>query len=210
VGDDPAAVEANRVAVARALGGGPVAFPEQVHGAAVAVVTEPVAQAGWSGGAGCDALVTALPKVPLGVLVADCMPVLLSDPVARVVGAPPAGRRGLGGGGLGSTRAALAGRGAGAARTLAVVGPSICGRCYEVPGQMRDEVDAVVPGTACVTSAGTPGLDLVAGALGLLGRAGVRASAIGICTAEDERFYSYRRDGLTGRFAGVVMLSGDE
>jgi YfiH family protein len=157
-----------------------------------------------------DALVTADAGLPIGVLVADCMPVLLSDPVAGVVGAAHAGRRGLVAGVLQATLQAMNGLGAEPSRTTAVIGPSICGCCYEVPEAMREEVAAAVPGTACETSAGTPGLDLVAGALGVLRKAGVDATAMGICTAEDDRFYSYRRDGVTGRFAGVVMLSGDD
>jgi copper oxidase (laccase) domain-containing protein len=89
------------------------------------------------------------------------------------------------------------------------VGPSICGRCYEVPTEMRDDIEAAVPGAACETSAGAPGLDLAAGASRILDSLGVQSRSVGICTAEDDRFYSYRRDGVTGRFAGVVMLSGD-
>jgi YfiH family protein len=154
--------------------------------------------------------VTAVDGVPIGVLVADCLPVLLADAAAGVVGAAHAGRRGLAAGVLHATLDAMAGLGADPARTTAVVGPSICGRCYEVPAAMRDEVEASLPGSACETSAGTPGLDLVTGALKVLSDAGVTARATRICTAEDDRFYSHRRDGVTGRFAGVVMLSGDD
>lgn len=215
VGDDPAAVRANRSMIESRLGGAPLAFPEQVHGAAVATVAgepaRPSTERGeWPGVAGCDALVTARPGIALGVLVADCLPVLVADPIAGVVAAVHAGRRGLAAGVLQATLAAMAGLGARTARLVAVVGPSICGRCYEVPEDMRDEVDAAVPGAACETAAGTAGLDLVAGALALLGAAGVQASATGICTAEDSRFFSYRRDGVTGRFAGVVMLAADD
>jgi hypothetical protein len=75
---------------------------------------------------------------------------------------------------------------------------------------MRDEVDAAVPGAASETRTGTPSLDLPAGALGVLEAAGLaEAFACGICAAEDERFYSYRRDGVTGRFAGVIVLDFD-
>lgn len=204
VGDQPSAVDANRAAVADRFGGATIAFPEQVHGHGVALVAGPV-DTGWSG-AGCDAVVTAQREVPVGVLVADCMPVLLADASAGVVAAAHAGRRGLQTGVLQATLDAMVGMGADPASITAVIGPSICGRCYEVPADMRDEVDAAVPGTACETSRGTPGLDLVAGALGVLGRAGVAASAVGVCTTEDARFYSYRRDGVTGRFAGIVMI----
>lgn len=211
VGDDPVDVRANRSNVAGRIGVDRIAFPEQVHGAEVAQLVDAgsVELSRWPGGVGCDAIVTAERGVALGVLVADCMPVLLADPGAGVVGAAHAGRRGLAAGVLRTTLDAMSGLGAEAARIVAVVGPSICGRCYEVPERMRAEIDAAVPGTACETSAGTPGLDLVAGAISVLRAAGVTATATRICTAEDARFYSYRRDGRTGRFAGIVMLSGD-
>jgi hypothetical protein len=213
VDDDVDRVLANRDLLARRLGTGWVNFPSQVHGAKVLVVDAERAgrRAITRGGAkGVDALVTALPGVPIGVLVADCLPVLLADPANGVVAAAHAGRRGLAAGVLQSTLDAMAGLGADPVTTCAVIGPAICGRCYEVPAAMRDEVDALVPGAATTTSAGTPGLDLPAGALAVLKAAGVAdASACGICTAEDDRYFSYRRDGLTGRFAGVIMVEPD-
>lgn len=211
VGDDAAAVLTNRATAAGRFGADRIAFPEQIHGPHVAHLTDPssVGADRWPYGDGCDAVVTAIRGLALGVLVADCMPVLLADPVAPVVGAAHAGRRGLAAGVLQATLAAMTELGARADRTVAVIGPAICGRCYEVPAKMQAEVEAAVPGTSCRTSAGTPGLDLPAGALRLLRAAGVQAGAIGICTAEDPRFYSFRRDGLTGRFAGIVMLSRD-
>ncbi len=89
--------------------------------------------------AACDALVSTGP-VGLGVLVADCVPVLLADPGARVVGAVHAGRRGVVAGVV--TAAVRALRAAGATHLRAVVGPAICGACYEVPAALRDEVEA--------------------------------------------------------------------
>ncbi|MGN6473740.1 MAG: peptidoglycan editing factor PgeF [Mycobacteriales bacterium] len=211
VGDDPTAVWSNRATVAARLGAAGIAFPEQIHAAGVAVLTDPssVRAERWPAGDGCDAVVTATRDVALGVLVADCMPVLLVDPVAQVVAAAHAGRRGLAAGVLQTTLDAMTDLGAQPGRTVATIGPAICGRCYEVPAEMQAEVEAAVPGTACETAKGTSGLDLPAGALGVLGAAGVQAAAVGICTAEDPRFYSHRRDGVTGRFAGVVMLSAD-
>jgi YfiH family protein len=209
VGDDPDDVLANRAVVAEWFGSSAIAYPEQVHGRGVVVVDGEVGVGEWPGGRGCDAVVTRCPRVPVGVLVADCMPILIADPEAGVVAAAHAGRRGLAGGVVQAALEAMAGLGAEPARMAAVIGPAICGRCYEVPAAMQAEVAAAVPGTACTTASGSAGLDLPAGALGLLRAAGVAARSTGICTAEDERFYSYRRDGLTGRFAGVVMLSPD-
>jgi YfiH family protein len=190
-----------------------VHFPEQIHGAGVAVVTAsnavpPLTDRGVSG---VDAIVTTLTRRPIGVLVADCMPVLLADPYARVVGAAHAGRHGLVAGVLQQTVAAMAALGALPARIAAVIGPSVCGRCYEVPAQLQGEVAAAVPGTAATTYHGTPSLDLSAGAVSVLRSAGLTTiEVLAVCTREDERFYSFRRSQDTGRFAGVVMLDGDE
>jgi copper oxidase (laccase) domain-containing protein len=101
--------------------------------------------------------------------------------------------------------------GASPADLTVVIGPAVCGRCYEVPAQMRDEVDALVPGTAAETRAGTPALDLPAGAVRVLHDAGVgTVRRVELCPVEEPRLYSYRREGITGRFAGVVMLKPDD
>ncbi|WHP17561.1 peptidoglycan editing factor PgeF [Cellulomonas sp. ES6] len=209
VGDDPAHVRENRARVA-AWAGAPVAWARQVHGSAVHVLGS-VAEAGADAVADADALVTALPGTAVGVLVADCVPVLLADPVARVVGAVHAGRRGLVAGVLQAAVGALVARGADPARVRAVVGPAISGPRYEVPEELQREVAAVVPATACMTDRGTPGLDLPAGAAAVLRGAGVGDVRLtGWCTDTDARFYSHRRaqraGEVTGRSAGVVAL----
>ncbi|WP_217616933.1 peptidoglycan editing factor PgeF [Cellulomonas sp. GbtcB1] len=210
VGDDPAHVRENRARVA-AWAGAPVAWATQVHGADVHVVGGPADAAGDTVGE-ADALVSAVPGAAVGVLVADCVPVLLADAGARVVGAAHAGRRGLVAGVVQATLAAMVAQGADPGRVRAVVGPAISGARYEVPAAMRDEVDALVPGTACTTDAGTPGLDLPAGAAAVLRAAGVGDVRVpGWCTDADHRFYSHRRAQRagtpTGRFAGVVALA---
>jgi hypothetical protein len=201
-------VRANRALLASRFGAA-VSFPEQVHGASVRVIERPTdpGEPFEPEGTGADALITRVPAVPLGVLCADCLPVLLADASEGVVGVAHAGRRGLAGGVLQATVEAMIELGGSAARMTAVVGPAVCGRCYEVPAVMRDEVSSVVPASTATTRRGTPSLDLVAGAVAILTRAGVaNVVAMGICTVEDVRFYSYRRDGRGGRFAGVVML----
>lgn len=209
VEDEGRAVLTNRDVLDRQAGGA-VHWPQQVHGCGVLVVDETRAgrrRVREGGAPGVDALVTALPGVPLGVLAADCLPVLLCDPGAGVVAAAHAGRVGLAAGVLQATVEAMVGLGAEPARTQAVIGPAICGRCYEVPAGMQDEVAAAVPGAAAGTSRGTASLDLPAGAVRLLRGLGLAAvTDTGVCTLEDPRFYSYRRDGLTGRHAGVVVL----
>ena len=90
-------------------------------------------------------------------------------------------------------------------RIYAVVGPGICPEHYEVPAPMRDEVEAAAPESAATTSAGTPALDIRSGLLAQLHDAGLQQwMVMPHCTAETSRYYSYRRDGITGRFAGVV------
>jgi YfiH family protein len=153
-----------------------------------------------------DALVTTTRGVGLMIRVADCVPVLLADADAGVVGAVHAGRPGLA---LGIVaRAVERMRQAGAARLVAWVGPHVCGGCYEVPEEMRAEVSALVPAAYAETTWGTPSLDIGAGVRAQLAVAGVEAVEVGGCTREDPRLHSYRRDGAAaGRFAGLVWTS---
>lgn len=209
VDDDPAAVRANRLALAGLLGA-PLALAEQVHGADVVPVTvaslpaDPLASVGRG-----DALVTT-EDVTLGVLVADCVPVLLADPGAGVVATAHAGRAGVVAGVVGRAIEAMVDRGARPDRVRAVVGPAICGRCYEVPEALADEVGARVPVARATTSWGTPALDLPAAVRHQLGLAGVAAVALERCTLEDEALFSHRgwgRDGTRrGRQVGVIRL----
>ncbi|HEU5036004.1 MAG TPA: polyphenol oxidase family protein [Nocardioides sp.] len=149
-----------------------------------------------------DALVTDRPGVALLARAADCVPVLLVGEDGAI-GAVHAGREGVRRGVVAAAVERL--RELGATGLRAWVGPHICGRCYEVPAEMRAEVAAVVPATAATTSWGTPSLDLGAGVLAELADAGVAVVEVGGCTREDEAFHSYRRDGAAaGRLAGVV------
>lgn len=209
VADDPAAVAANRGLVAR-WAGGPVAYGTQVHGRAVAVVHVPVGAADPLASVGeVDALVGTGPGVAVGVLVADCVPVLLADAQAGLVAAVHAGRRGLVAGVVEAAVEALVDAGADRSRLRAAIGPSIAGPSYEVPAELRDEVAAAVPETAATTSWGTPALDLPAGVAAVLGRVGVDdVQRVGRDTYTDPDLFSFRRDGTTGRFAGVVRAPG--
>ena len=155
-----------------------------------------------------DGSFTSVRGLALGVLSADCPAVLIADPGAGLVGAAHSGREGMARGVVSALVRAMTGAGADPAGMYAVIGPAICGRCYEVPAAMRDDVAARVPGSACVTRAGTPGIDLHAGISAQLASLGVRrVERDGRCTAEDDDLYSYRRDGRTGRFAGLVWLT---
>jgi polyphenol oxidase len=204
-GDNPATVASNRELVAAACGlaADRMVWMRQVHSADVAEVVEPPGPDGPR-----DASFTSVPGLALGVLSADCPGVLIADPDAGLVGAAHSGRQGTARGVVPALVRAMTAAGASPARMHAVIGPGICGACYEVPAPMRDEVDAAVPGSGCLTRDGTPGLDLRAGIAGQLAALGVhRVRADGRCTAEDPALYSYRRDGRTGRFAGLVWLA---
>jgi polyphenol oxidase len=200
VGDDPDSVAANRRALLDATGADALVWMRQVHGADVAIIRAP------DGSPEADALVTSTPGLALGVLVADCVPVLLADAQARVVAVAHAGREGVRRGVVDRALEAMAGLGADPARVHVLLGPAVCGSCYEVPAALRDAVKAAVPGTAATSSRGTPALDLRAGLAAHLAGRVARVTLDPTCTVEDRGYFSYRRDGVTGRFAGVVWL----
>jgi len=106
-----------------------------------------------------------------------------------------------------STLAALEGLGAAPERLAVTIGPCVCAGCYEVPEQLRGDVERQVPGSAATSARGTAAIDLRAGILGQLRSAGVSTITVSPrCPAEDAELFSYRRDGRTGRFAGVAWL----
>lgn len=206
VGDDPEAVRTNRELAAKSLGLDPglVVWMNQVHGADVAVVEGPW---GASDIPSVDAVVTARRGLALAVLTADCTPVLLADPVAGIAGAAHAGRPGMVAGVVPAAVAAMVELGADPARIVARTGPAVCGRCYEVPADMRADVAAVEPAAYAETSWGTPAVDVTAGAHAQLDRLGVRdREQSPVCTRESDDHFSYRRDRTTGRLASYVWL----
>jgi YfiH family protein len=222
VGDDPEAVRRRRAELeaAAGLGGRSFRYMNQVHGNDVAtIVGSPATAAVTATAAAADAAgdVPAAPTAdalvsltePLAVLVADCVPVVLVGEDAAgapVLGVVHAGRPGVATDVVPAAVARL--RELGADSISAWVGPSVCGRCYEVPEDMRADVAAAVPATWCTTSTGAPGLDLPAGVRSQLEAAGVAIEYSGGCTLEDHTLFSYRRDSHTGRFAGLVWANG--
>jgi YfiH family protein len=206
VGDDPAAVDDNRRRLAAAVDLDParLVLMRQVHGRTVAVVDGPQDPAAPPPEA--DALVTTGRGLGLVVLVADCVPVLLAARRSDAVAVAHAGRRGVEAGVVPAAVAAMQDLGARPGRIVAVVGPAVCGRCYEVPRELADQVTAVVPAAAATSATGTPALDLRAAVVAQLLAAGVETiEADPWCTAESPDLFSHRRDGVTGRFAGVVV-----
>ncbi len=208
VGDDPAAVSANRQRLIRGLGVPPFAVAGLVHGAKVARLGVRRAGAGFDRPgdvvSGADGLTTASPGVALAVTSADCLPIVLASPAERRVAVVHVGWRGLAAGIVGKAVGLFA-----AAREVRVaIGPTI-GPChYEVGGDVALAVAAAAPsGAVTERRRGALYMDLVATARGILRAVGVRrVEDTGLCTAcERRRFFSYRRDGSTGRQATVAM-----
>lgn len=205
VGDDPAAVAANRARLASSIGlpVERVVWMNQVHSDRVAVVDGPSGEPVDS----VDALVTATPGLALAVVTADCVPVLLADARAGVIGATHAGRVGAADGVVLRTLEAMRGLGAHPADISAVLGPSVSGPNYEVPEQMAADVENRLPGSRSMTPLGAPALDLRAGIARQLLGAGVDAVEIDPrCTVADTNLFSHRRGAPTGRLASLVWM----
>ncbi|MFN3866759.1 MAG: polyphenol oxidase family protein [Demequina sp.] len=203
VGDEPRAVATNR-ARAGDLAGAPVSFLDAAHGIKVARVASP-----GEAPPTADALVATVPGVAVATIAADCVPILLHDSATGAVAAVHAGREGVFSGVIDATVAQLldlrGGRGV-RGRMRASIGPAICGRCYEVPPDMRERVAARHPSAFATTRAGTAALDLPRAIEARLGQLGFHAIVrVHECTAESPRLFSHRRDGVTGRFAGVAV-----
>jgi YfiH family protein len=194
VGDNAETVARNRELLSKITG--PIQFMNQVHGDEVvevkSLIDDPT----------CDALITTVPGIALAVMVADCIPLLLSS--STVVAAVHVGRRGL----MNSIalKAVEAMRALGAEQIHAQLGASICGRCYEVPQELADEVVAKHPSASSLTNTLTPALDLPRALITDLVAHGVTYEASTICTLENDEYFSYRRHNITGRNAGVVWL----
>jgi polyphenol oxidase len=202
VGDDPEAVESNRARVAGSFGVGrdQLLFMNQCQGSDVVVVDGP-----WVGEPpAADGIVTTSRDLALAVLVADCTPILLVDQVAGVAAAVHAGRPGMMSGI--ALRAVDVMTDLGARSIRAVVGPSICGRCYEVPEVMRAQAATISPGAAAVSWLGTPAIEVAAGVVEQLRARSVAVQWLSGCSRESEDLFSYRRSHHTGRYAGVVRL----
>lgn len=204
-GDDPNLVAQNRAEVADALGHSPAALAlvRQTHSAIVHTLTAPLSGDRPEG----DAMVTDRPGLLLGILTADCTPVLLADTEAGVVGAFHAGWKGAIGGIAGNTVAAMTALGADPARTVAVIGPTISQANYEVGSDFAASVLAQHPGAASrfmTPPGGREHFDLPGFVADQLAEAGVRlVEDLRLCTyAAPERYFSHRRATHEGTSAG--------
>jgi len=238
VGDDPANVLQNRASLRAVLPAEPF-WLSQVHGTAVAdassaglastalqAAAKPPAQpAAPQAGSDvhpaaapeADASIARGPGAVCAIMTADCLPVLFSDVDGKIVGAAHAGWRGLAGGVLGRTLAAM--RTAGAGEIMAWLGPAIGPEQFEVGADVLQAFESGAPDTLALSevraafqpiqgSSGKYLADIYALARSMLRRDGVRQISGGeFCTVtEKQRFYSYRRDKVTGRQATLIWI----
>ncbi|MEO5587495.1 MAG: peptidoglycan editing factor PgeF [Novosphingobium sp.] len=213
-GDDAAAVAENRRrAAAAVMSGAPLVTLYQTHSPDCITVTEPWAEAERPH---ADALVTDRPGLLLGILTADCAPVLLADPAAGVIGAAHAGWKGALGGVIANTVAAMAALGADPARISAAIGPCIGQASYEVDDAFRLRFTEAGPASERCFAAGKPGhaqFDLEGYVASRLAEAGIaRIERLGLDTyASAERFFSFRRathrsEAAYGRQIALISL----
>jgi hypothetical protein len=200
VGDDPQRVARNRAILRACLPAEP-AWIKQVHGTAV------IDAARATPGTEADGVVTRLAGSVCAVLTADCLPILLSDRAGEAVGIAHAGWRGLAGGIIENVVRAM---GVSRQELIAYIGPGIGPRSYEVGEDVRRAFVSEDPGAAAAFVSRENGkyrADLYALAQQRLDAAGVaEVHGGGFCTAGDGRFFSFRRDGNTGRMASLVWL----
>src|SRR5262245_22117309 len=215
-GDDPAAVSENRARVTAELSAHNLLTAYQVHGTTVAVV-----ERAWNAQdrPRADALVTATRGLALGVLTADCAPVLFADARAKVVAATHAGWRGAIGGVLEATLAAMQRLGASTADIQVAVGPCIGQAAYQVGLDFKEEFLTHDPGSAPffrqleADPAARPHFDLPGYVACRLSRAGVAVVQISPCTStQAEHFFSYRRSQALkesdyGRQISAIVLT---
>lgn len=201
-GDDPAKVARNQSTLAGAFEVGAIRAMSQVHGSDIVFIdgvdaAMPVA----------DAMITN--RVGLGLLVraADCTPIVLADPHAKLIAVVHAGRAGLANGIAPATVRAM--RELGATRIQAWLGPRACGSCYELSRDIVDEIAGFIPEARSTTATGKPALDIGRGLIAQLRAELVDVTDLGegACTIEDKRFFSYRRQGKeSGRQGAIVVI----
>ena len=220
VGDDPSLVRERRQSLAQRLGRD-VVWMDQTHSIRVELlrvcgdelvnvdseaVLEHPAPGEW-GPVDADGVVIdarGCQGAPaLAVQTADCLPVVFSAASGQIVAAVHAGRRGFLGGIL--ARAVERIRSLADGPIDALIGPAICGSCYEVPAGMAEESEALMPGIRTLTSWGTSALDLPHAAASSLEALGVDVDIDARCTREDPSLFSYRRDSSCGRQALIIV-----
>lgn len=195
MGDDRHAVSVNRDRLSQHFAM-PIQYMNQVHGDDVQFIDAPVADPT------VDALITMEPGLGLAVMVADCIPLLIWDEAQSVVAAVHIGRRGA----INGIVAKVVGqiRGLSTSPLMAEIGPHICAECYLVGEDIAAEFGDHFP--SAVLRKNDVTLNLSAAVNSTLAQLRVSVTEVHSCTVEDPLLYSYRRDGVTGRFVGVIAL----
>lgn len=195
VGDISDNVAKNRASLVSRVG--PTLFMNQVHGNQFYV-----AQSAGEEIPTCDALITTTPGINLAVQVADCIPLLIHGD--SVVAAVHVGRKGL----VNdiALRVLDEMKRLGGKNFTALIGPHICGSCYEVSQDVFEEVISKYPASQSQTLQGTLALNLARSLAEILVQQGVTVKKSDICTVESLDHFSYRRDKITGRTVGVIAL----
>lgn len=228
VGDDPLRVTQQRAAVSSQCNS-PIVWMNQTHSTVVRVLTPATSDYPdglchlddgttfdpsfihpenhlEADGLVIDARQSSLPAPGIAVMTADCLPVLFADPTGRVVAAVHAGRVGLENGILLRALECYEELGIPSHDLAVLIAPAICGECYEVPEEMAERSENLLPGVRTRTRWGSCGLDLPAAATAQLHAHGVASiSALGQCTMENSMFHSYRRNPLAGRQASIII-----
>jgi len=219
VGDAPESVIENRRRCCEALelDAGKLTTVEQVHNAEVAVVRPDHVGAGARdfGAAirGADAMITNQPGVPLATFYADCVPVFILDPVNKAIGLAHAGWKGTAANVVARTLEAMSrAYGSRPADCMAAIGPAIGRCCYEVGSKVANALWKICGDDRCIVRGPADSLrvDLPLANSRLLRAAGVPEERIAFCPlcthCNTTDFFSYRRDGQTGRMAAVIAL----
>jgi len=215
-GDDLEKVAENRSRVSKTLGGGALVTLHQIHSPNAVTVAQT-----WGMGKGpqADAMVTAQPNIALGILTADCAPILFADAEARVIAAAHAGWKGAISGVIESAIDAMEKLGADRARIRAAIGPCISQANYEVGPEFRERfVSADAANARFFAGSSAPDhfrFDLEGFAAARLAAAGIRnVAALAACTyAREADFFSFRRathrkESAYGRQISAIMLTG--
>lgn len=209
VGDDVESVNEHHASLAQELGYDKevLVHMKQIHSDIVHVVGE---QDGFAAPPTCDALVTDKRNIPLMVMVADCTPVLFYDPTCKAIGVAHAGRAGAFGNIVGKVVKMMQQEyGSKPEHIIVSIGSAIGVCCYEVGKEIYDEEKERF-GYAFEQREGSYYLDVNKIILAQLQKSGIQERNIdnsGICTAcNTEEYFSYRAEGQTGRFAGILML----
>ncbi len=189
VGDDPQKVAINRQILAKRVGH-PIQYANQVHGDRIAVVDRIIDPPT------CDGLLTQKANLALAILTADCYGVLLFDQKRSTIAALHAGRAGAAKG-IVSKALSLMKERYGCEDIAAILSPGICQKCYDIGNLAKTYPKRFLHGTH---------LDVKAMIEEQLREGGVEWRDFGICTSCDPDYFSYRRDGATGRFASVIWM----